>query len=115
MTRARQDDVTRRRRILRGACPTHGIALTQGRPPDGVGLWLECPRRDCKYEQQIPHTWLPPFDADHALEELRRLASAAAGAGLWPNQVSRLGELVMQLDESLSHGGPLPSGWKGRG
>lgn len=54
-TRARQDDMARRRRMLRGCCPTHGIGLVQ----TGVDVddkteetlpVVECPRQDCDFK-----------------------------------------------------------------
>ena len=56
---ADQSELTRRRRLMRGACPTHGIALVQcgvaldeyGEP---CGPRVECPRRDCDFEVNAP-------------------------------------------------------------
>jgi len=48
-----QDELTRRRRLVKGRCPTHGISLKQigiahdGRAP--IGPFLVCPRRDCDF------------------------------------------------------------------
>lgn len=53
----RQDDLTRRRRLNDGRCPTHGTALTQ------IGIWTEnngkagpvvgCPRKDCNFKVDV--------------------------------------------------------------
>lgn len=52
-SKARQDEVTRRRRLREGRCPTHGLSMGQ------VGVWEEngeagpvvaCPRRDCEFQ-----------------------------------------------------------------
>lgn len=55
MTRRRgQDDLTRRRRLNDGLCPTHGVALTQTgvhHDPDGTPAApiVGCPRGDCDF------------------------------------------------------------------
>jgi hypothetical protein len=57
----RQDDITRRRRLNEGRCPTHGTALVQ------LGVWCDdgtniepntgpivgCPRKDCKFKLKV--------------------------------------------------------------
>ena len=52
----RQDDLSRRRRLNKGQCPTHGLALTQ----DGVwqddgdaGPVVSCPRSDCGFQMKV--------------------------------------------------------------
>jgi hypothetical protein len=54
MVRPAQDDVTRRRRLDAGRCPTHGLALTQVGIElddfgDPCGDRVECPRRGCSF------------------------------------------------------------------
>lgn len=54
----RQDDLTRRRRLNRGACPTHGVGLMQtgvatnmlGVP---VGDIVSCPRKGCDFWTEV--------------------------------------------------------------
>ena len=57
MSKAKQDEVTRRRRLNAGRCPTHGTPLHQigvmhenGGP---VGDRVGCPRQDCDFEQDV--------------------------------------------------------------
>lgn len=54
MTKRKQDELTRRRRIKMGCCPTHGIAVVQtgvafdnGQP---TAAEVECPRKDCDFK-----------------------------------------------------------------
>ena len=47
-----QDELTRRRRLARGNCPTHGVGLVQIGvvPVDGVPRpQVACPRSDCSF------------------------------------------------------------------
>lgn len=69
-SKARQDDLARRRRLNQGRCPIHGTPLTQtgvvwedGAPvADEVG----CPRKDCKFTTAArPGTKL--FNALHCI------------------------------------------------
>lgn len=49
-----QDELTRRRRLNEGNCPTHGIPLHQDVPYASGGLVYArfyCPRRDCVFQQ----------------------------------------------------------------
>lgn len=59
MTRRRgQDELTRRRRLNEGNCPTHGIALFQDIPYVSGGCVrakFYCPRRDCSFEQHFEY------------------------------------------------------------
>lgn len=48
MTR-KQDDITRRRRLNNGRCPTHGTALAQIGIHDH-GPVVACPREDCSFQ-----------------------------------------------------------------
>lgn len=54
MTRKKQDEVSRRRRIAGGNCPIHGVGLVQTgieQQPDGGALpVVACPRQDCSYK-----------------------------------------------------------------
>lgn len=55
---ADQSELTRRRRLMRGCCPTHGIGLTQTdvrRDDSGIpiGDVVACPRRDCDFETDV--------------------------------------------------------------
>ena len=54
-SRARQDELTRRRRLNNGTCPTHGVGLAQVTHNDETGEELvECPRRDCEFRYWVP-------------------------------------------------------------
>lgn len=47
-----QSDFARAKRIVRGACPTHGIELQQSQFFDGKGTFI-CPRKDCDYTVEV--------------------------------------------------------------
>jgi hypothetical protein len=43
---------SRNARTAIGRCPTHGLGMSQGHPPNReeprrARVWVECPRRDC--------------------------------------------------------------------
>jgi hypothetical protein len=54
----KQDDLSRRRRLNRGACPTHGVGLMQtGVAVNKYGIpygdVVSCPRKDCDYWTEV--------------------------------------------------------------
>lgn len=56
--KSKQDDLTRRRRLNRGACPTHGVGLIQtGVATNAQGIpfgdTVACPRKDCDYWTEV--------------------------------------------------------------
>lgn len=91
MTRADQRPATRQARLARGACPTHGVLLTQTRG-DTVG----CPRKDCNYTRTIDAVPLqvapaaPGFVFDNFDDETRRRADVREIAAL----VQRAGHAI---------------------
>ena len=53
-----QDDLTQRRRLMKGQCPTHGTLLTQcglayNEHNEVIGVKVECPRKDCKFVKDV--------------------------------------------------------------
>ena len=51
-----QDDLTRRRRLNDGTCPTHGVHLLVRDHWEREGsrfIMVECPRCDCKFRQTV--------------------------------------------------------------
>lgn len=60
----RQDEISRRRRLNKGQCPTHGVSLVQtGVATDKHGVSfgdvVSCPRKDCGYWTEVrPETKL---------------------------------------------------------
>ena len=54
-----QDELTRRRRLNDGGCPTHGICLHMGVPYEIDGVVhaeFYCPRSDCSFRRQYSET-----------------------------------------------------------
>jgi len=62
---ADQTEMTRRRRLAGGRCPTHGVGLVQvdvARDDDGVAVGdvVACPRDDCDFRADVlpgSHLW----------------------------------------------------------
>ena len=52
MTKAKQDELTQRRRLNEGRCPVHGILMSQTGVTD-EGQLIGCPRVDCNKEFEI--------------------------------------------------------------
>jgi hypothetical protein len=54
---ANQDDLSRRRRLNNGCCPTHGIPLVSDRlvwrNGHPVAEEINCPRRDCDFRLEV--------------------------------------------------------------
>ena len=51
--RSGQDDLTQRRRLNDGRCPTHGCALCQVMSVGSGALRVGCPRRDCGFQTDV--------------------------------------------------------------
>jgi hypothetical protein len=56
--KAKQDELSRRRRLNKGQCPTHGTGLEQtGVAHDKHGVpfadVVSCPRKDCDYWTEV--------------------------------------------------------------
>lgn len=54
----KQDELTRRRRLNRGCCPTHGTPLVQcglayNESNEVIGLKVKCPRKDCSFVKDV--------------------------------------------------------------
>lgn len=50
----KQDEVTRRRRLNAGLCPTHGLDLSQvGVNATQTAPIVGCPRQDCGFEIEV--------------------------------------------------------------
>lgn len=53
-SRALQDEVTRRRRLNRGCCPSHGCALAaMDYNPETEEYLVECPRGGCTFKDWV--------------------------------------------------------------
>ena len=71
-----QDEATRRRRLNRGCCPTHGIGLAQigvayrgGKP---TGVEVGCPRKDCDFTSDaFPGSEI--WDGLHTTSDIERI------------------------------------------
>ncbi len=48
-----QDDLTRRRRLNGGLCPTHGIPLQYTTIGSATKVQVFCPRDDCDFEAYV--------------------------------------------------------------
>ncbi len=65
MSKRKQDDLTRQRRLNDGCCPTHGIPLVCGEVLHNdfgvaIGMLFDCPRGDCPFQYDPPRnskTW----------------------------------------------------------
>ncbi len=51
-------------------------------------------------------------DQDAILSEARAIAERVADDGDAPEELIRLGELLLRLDEHLRRGGALPNAWR---
>jgi hypothetical protein len=78
VSKRKQDDLTRQRRLNEGCCPTHGIALVQvgidvdsrGNP---TGALVACPRGDCTF-QTVPRKGTKLYEA--VIESERKMFNA---------------------------------------
>jgi hypothetical protein len=93
VSRARQDEISRARRLRAGCCPTHGLPLTQvgladecaTLPPDRGTFVAACSRRDCGFIGQTHG----PGERAWPLAEHERGPYLSSLPSAWPARPTR--------------------------